>query len=471
MRTITLLALASLWTLPAADLPQITQQTVQIAKALPQPRMAIPANRQPQLSALHLAALEGDPDEVEQLLSAGANPNDRTTGYGNLTPLHLAANSSSGGVVQRLIEAGANLEARDTTMGTTPVFAAAANFDPNHLTLLQLLVAGANPRARSSIVARGEDSLLPIHLAVGSPSAPAVAIQHLLAFGADPNGQARPSGVTALHLAVLHPELTGKSGVDLTVIDALLDPAYSAFGPADINARAAGGFTPLHFALLPTGAGGSSPTLLFWLAQSGADLNATADDGSTPLDLAVAFHGASSAPAMLLQQLGAQPGSARPARPPGEGQGGEPGESGTQYAKSQIASETREGVLLTIAYNSASDAFIGTVHNSNNQTVQHVRVEVHLSNGVELGPTPRVNLAAGETRTVRLSAESQSFTGFSVHVELGLGEHGGAGGEGNEGGRGEGGGEHGGGGEGGEGGGEGGGEHGGRGEGREGGGG
>ena len=474
MKTITLLALASLSALPAANLPQITQQTVGIAQALPLPRMAVPGSRQPQLSALHLAALEGDPEEVSQQLSAGANPNDRTTGYGNLTPLHLAANSPSRRAVQTLVEAGASLEARDTTLGTTPVFAAAANFDPNKLALLQLLVSGADPQARSSIVPSGEDSLLPIHLAVGSPSAPALAIQHLLAFGADPNGRARPSGVTALHLAVLHPELTGKPGVDLTVIDALLDPAYSAFGRADINARAAGGFTPLHFALLPIGAGASSPTLLFWLAQGGADLNATADDGSTPLDLAIALHGASSAPAMLLHQLGAQSGGARPATPPGEGQGGEPGESGTQYQKGEIASETREGVVLVIAYDSASDAFIGTVRNTNNQTVQHVRVEVHLSNGVELGPTPRVDLAAGETRTVNLSAESQSFTGFSVHVELGLGEHGGSGGEGggegNEGGSGEGSeggsGEHGGGGESR----EGGGEHGGGGEGREGGG-
>lgn len=169
---------------------------------------------------------------------------------------------------------------------------------------------------------------------------------------------------------------------------------------------------------------------------------------------------------MLLQQLGAQSGGYRPTRPSREGQGGEPGESGTQYPKGQIASETREGVVLVIAYDSASDAFVGTVRNTNDRTVQHVRVEVHLSNGVELGPTPRVDLAAGETRTVNLSAESQSFTGFSVHVELGLGEHGGSvgegGGEGNEGGSRE----HGGGGESR----EGGGEHGGAGEGREGGG-
>ena len=106
--------------------------------------------------------------------------------------------------------------------------------------------------------------------------------------------------------------------------------------------------------------------------------------------------------------------------------------------------------------------------------MQQVRVEVYLSNSVELGPTPRVDLTARETRTVNLSAESQSFTGFSVHVELGPAEHGGSGGEDggeeNEGGSGEGseggGGEHGSGGESR----EGRGEHGGAGEGREGGG-
>ena len=185
------------------------------------------------------------------------------------------------------------------------------------------------------------------------------------------------------------------------------------------------------------------------LVEAGASLEARDTTlGTTPVFAAAAN----------FDQLGAQTGSARPATPHREGQGGEPGESGTQYQKGQTASETREGVVLVIAYDSASDAFIGTVRNTNNRTVQHVRVEAHLSNGVELGPTPRVDLAAGETRPVNLSAESQSFTGFSVHVELGLGEHGGSGGEGS--------GEHGGGGESR----EGGGEHGGGGEGREGGG-
>ena len=44
LRTLTLLALASLSKLPAANLPQITQQTVGIARSLPLPRMAVPGS-------------------------------------------------------------------------------------------------------------------------------------------------------------------------------------------------------------------------------------------------------------------------------------------------------------------------------------------------------------------------------------------------------------------------------------------
>ena len=102
-----------------------------------------------------------------------------------------------------------------------------------------------------------------------------------------------------------------------------------------------------------------------------------------------------------------------------EGQGGESGESGTQYAISEMATEVRAGVRLIISYNSAQQVFSGTVENTTSATVTQVRVEIHLSNGVELGPTPRVDLAAGETKPVELDAGGQSFTHYSVHVEIG----------------------------------------------------
>ena len=106
------------------------------------------------------------------------------------------------------------------------------------------------------------------------------------------------------------------------------------------------------------------------------------------------------------------------------GEGGEEGESGMQYALADTAEEMRSGIELSISYDSTREVFSGTVTNTTDAIVEMVRVEVHLSNGVELGPTPNVDLAAGESREVELDAGSQTFTMFSTHVEIGAGEHG-----------------------------------------------
>lgn len=99
---------------------------------------------------------------------------------------------------------------------------------------------------------------------------------------------------------------------------------------------------------------------------------------------------------------------------------GESGESGTQFALTETAREVRSGVELVMNYDSSRKLFTGTVTNTTSATVTRVRVEVHLSNGVELGPTPNVDLAAGETKSVALDASSQSnFDRFSMHVEIG----------------------------------------------------
>ena len=72
-----------------------------------------------------------------------------------------------------------------------------------------------------------------------------------------------------------------------------------------------------------------------------------------------------------------------------EGGGGEAGESGTQYSLTDTAVETRSGVQLTMSYDAAGETFRGEAVNTTSATVTQVRVEIHLSNGVELGPTPR----------------------------------------------------------------------------------
>ena len=97
----------------------------------------------------------------------------------------------------------------------------------------------------------------------------------------------------------------------------------------------------------------------------------------------------------------------------------EPGESGVRWNADQTATDTRRGVDLVIRYDASSRRFSGTVTNTTGATVTAVRVEIHLSNGTELGPTPRVDLAAGAKQAVTLDASGQNFDWYSVHVEIG----------------------------------------------------
>ncbi len=127
---------------------------------------------------------------------------------------------------------------------------------------------------------------------------------------------------------------------------------------------------------------------------------------------------------------------------------GEGEESGTRLALDEIYDTVRNGARLILRYDSASNTFVGTVENTTENILRRVRVEVHLSNGTELGPTTPVDLAPGEVIDVTVSAAGEEFTGWTPHAEVDTGD----GGEHGEGG--EGGGEHGEGGEEGEGGGE-----------------
>jgi hypothetical protein len=71
-----------------------------------------------------------------------------------------------------------------------------------------------------------------------------------------------------------------------------------------------------------------------------------------------------------------------------------------------------------LRFDSESDAFVGTVRNSTSGILCAVRVEVHLSNGTELGPTERTDLASGASTEVRLSAEAGSFESWTAHPEV-----------------------------------------------------
>ena len=111
----------------------------------------------------------------------------------------------------------------------------------------------------------------------------------------------------------------------------------------------------------------------------------------------------------------------------GEGAGEE---SGTEYALNQTYDAVRNGARLILAYDAQSKSFKGTVENTTNETLERVRVEVHLSNGKEVGPTTPVSLSPGEKQTVKLTVTSTEFTKWSAHAEVGNEEHGGSEGSG-----------------------------------------
>ena len=102
------------------------------------------------------------------------------------------------------------------------------------------------------------------------------------------------------------------------------------------------------------------------------------------------------------------------------GESGEEGEeSGTQYKLNETFDQVRAGARLVLTYDSTSNAFTGTVENTTNATLSRVRVEVHLSNGIELGPTTPVDLAPGQVHDIELPASSQPFQSWSAHPEVG----------------------------------------------------
>ena len=99
---------------------------------------------------------------------------------------------------------------------------------------------------------------------------------------------------------------------------------------------------------------------------------------------------------------------------------GEDGEeSGTQFALDETFDEVRAGARLVLSYDSAANAFTGTVENTTGDTLARVRIEVHLSNGIELGPTTPVDLAPGQTADVTIPSGSEPFISWSAHAEVG----------------------------------------------------
>ena len=177
--------------------------------------------------------------------------------------LHEAARGSSPGQVNALVAAGADVHATQGPGDDTPLMSAAALGTP--ATIHALLAAGAKIEGRNSL----GNSALEEAAMFGSPGN----IQVLVDAGADLSGGGSEHGRTALHCAVGKGALAAaEKGQIKARIQTLI-----ASG-ADVNARAGGSTTPLHWA-----AASDSSESIQALIAAGADLEAKDDDGETAL--------------------------------------------------------------------------------------------------------------------------------------------------------------------------------------------
>ena len=101
-------------------------------------------------------------------------------------------------------------------------------------------------------------------------------------------------------------------------------------------------------------------------------------------------------------------------------------ESGTALSLNETFDSVRNGVRLVMSYDAEENSFNGTVKNTTGETLREVRVEVHLSNGKELGPTTPIDLDPAMERKVKLLATSRDFDAWTPHSEVGVGEHAGS---------------------------------------------
>ena len=102
----------------------------------------------------------------------------------------------------------------------------------------------------------------------------------------------------------------------------------------------------------------------------------------------------------------------------------EEGSGANALAPDQSLDEVRSGARLSLGYDAPSNSFEGTVENTTGEVLDRVRVEVHLSNGTELGPTTPTNIAPAEVLAINLPATEESFAGWTAHVEVGGGSEG-----------------------------------------------
>lgn len=208
----------------------------------------------PNAASLHDASKNGNLDEVNRLIAAGADVN--TKDDDGTTPLHWAYRSTVS-IIEALVAAGADVNAKENKGRTSLHWASGA---PGGESIVEaLLIAGSDVNAKDTIYGQ-----TPLYWARSADI-----VSRLITAGADVNAKDN-DGKTPLHLP---------RNVD--AIKALL-----AAG-ADVDAKDNDGLTTLHHV---TSAPSSSSeeiiaNIMKALLAAGADVHAKDNEGRTPLDI------------------------------------------------------------------------------------------------------------------------------------------------------------------------------------------
>jgi uncharacterized membrane protein len=112
-------------------------------------------------------------------------------------------------------------------------------------------------------------------------------------------------------------------------------------------------------------------------------------------------------------------------------EGGKNEEDGTQLQKNETYNVTKKGIQLVLKFDENSNAFKGYMQNKSNKVIERARVEIHLSNGKELGPTKPINLKPNQKQELTIKATQKAFSTWITHAEVGNNEHSHEGNEGN----------------------------------------
>ena len=234
-----------------------------------------------------IAVRRGHGEEIKKLLSANIQPDSRDEeGW---TPLHLAALLGKVEAIKALLTAGAQLDARNK-YGSTPLHKAASGGKVE--AIKALLSAGAQ------LDARDKNGETPLHIAVWHGKVEA--IKALLTADARLDATDK-NGETPLHIAVRRGQVETikqllSAGAQLDARDEKgRTPLYIAAqmghvgaikellsAGAQLDARNKYGSTPLHKA-----ASGGKVEAIKALLSAGAQLDARDKNGETPLHIAV----------------------------------------------------------------------------------------------------------------------------------------------------------------------------------------